>query len=130
MHDPGVGVHRPDARIDAREVVGIHEVDLVEQDQIGERDLLGRLVAVLELALEMARVDEGHDRVEQRFIRHFGIDEEGLRHGSGVSKPRGLQQDCVEFVSALHQPAEDADQVTADGAAALSCRRRESRSGR
>ena len=48
---------------------------------------------------------------------HLVVDEEGLGHRGRVGQAGRLDQDVVEAVLALHQVAEDADQVAADGAA-------------
>ena len=48
---------------------------------------------------------------------HFRVGEKRLRDGRGVGEAGGLDEDGVEAVLALHQPAEDADEVAADGAA-------------
>jgi hypothetical protein len=55
--DAGIGIDLLDPRLDLREVVLAHQVGLVEQDHVGEGDLLLRLVALLELAEEMLGVD-------------------------------------------------------------------------
>ena len=45
------------------------------------------------------------------------VGEEGLGDGPGVGKAGGLDEDVVEAIAALHELAEDADEVAADGAA-------------
>jgi len=47
---------------------------------------------------------------------HLVVHEEGLRHRRRVGEARGLDDDAVDS-PALHQPADDADQVAAHGAA-------------
>ncbi len=48
---------------------------------------------------------------------HLVVDEEGLRDRAGVGQAGRLDEDVVELVAPLHQVAEDADEVAADGAA-------------
>ena len=48
---------------------------------------------------------------------HVVVGEEGLRDRAGIGEARGLDQDAVELVLALHQAFEDADQIAAHGAA-------------
>ena len=115
--DAGVGVDRLDLALDLREVVLAHQVGLVEQDHVGERDLLLGLVALLELAEEVLGVDHGDDGVEPGPGLHVVVGEEGLRHRAGIGEAGGLDQDAVELVLALHQAFDDADQVAAHGAA-------------
>ena len=62
-------------------------------------------------------VDHRHDAVELELLLHLVVDEERLGHRAGVGQAGRLDQDVVEPVLALHQVAEDADQVAADGAA-------------
>ena len=48
---------------------------------------------------------------------HLVVGEEGLRDGRGVGHAGRLDEDAVEAVLALHEAAEDADEVAAHGAA-------------
>ena len=50
-------------------------------------------------------------------LLHLVVDEEGLGDRAGVGQAGRLDEDVVEPVAPLHQVAEDADQVAADGAA-------------
>ncbi len=63
------------------------------------------------------RIDHGDDRVQPRPGAHVLVDEEGLRHRGRIGQAGGLDDDAVEAVRALHQRAQDADQVAAHGAA-------------
>ena len=89
-------------RLDARELLLGHEVGLVEQQPVGERHLLDRLVLgalgllLVEVLLDVLRVDERHDAVEPRELLHLVVDEEGLRHRRRVGHPRRLDDDAVE----------------------------------
>src|SRR5690606_8799801 len=103
----------------ARRVV--HQVDLREQDPIGEADLLLRLLVLVELLLAVTGVDDGDDRVEQIVVGDVVVDEEGLRDRPRIGHAGGLDDDPLETdlaaIAALAQVAEDPDQVTANGAA-------------
>ncbi len=48
---------------------------------------------------------------------HLVIHEECLSHGTGIGHAGGLNQDVVELVAALHEITQDADEVSANGAA-------------
>src|SRR5262245_66535091 len=48
----GVGIDAADARLDLGELVGLHQVGLVEQDDVGEGDLVLGLRRVLEPLLQ------------------------------------------------------------------------------
>ena len=96
-------VDRADARLRRRQLVRRDEVGLAQQQHVGEGDLPGRLVAVLEAGQQVAGIDHGDDGVEPGHRAHLVVDEEGLRH-------RGA-------APALEQVADDADQVAAHGAA-------------
>ena len=63
------------------------------------------------------RVDDRDDGVEPEGRPHLVVGEEGLRDGSGIGQAGRLDQDAVEPVLALEQPAEDPDEVAAHGAA-------------
>ena len=57
------------------------------------------------------------DAVEPVLCLHLVVEEERLGDRAGVGQAGRLDQDVVELVPPLHQVAEDADQVAADGAA-------------
>src|SRR5258708_36093364 len=62
-------------------------------------------------------VDERDDGVEGELLLHLRVGEKGLGDGRGVGEAGGLDEDGVEPVLALHEPAEDAEKVAADSAA-------------
>ncbi len=94
-----------------------HEVDLVENDDIRERDLVLRLGRVLEPVGQPLGIRDRHDRVETRGVGHVLIHEEGLGDRRRIGKAGGLDDDRVELALALHQAVEDADEIAAHGAA-------------
>ena len=115
--DPGRRVHAVQARLEPVEVGGAREVGLVEENDVGEGDLLLRLPAVVEMLGDVPGVDDGDNAVEAIGVADFGVAEERLRHGAGVGQAGGLDEHAVEAVLALEEPAEDAEQVAAHGAA-------------
>ena len=114
---PGVGVDGADARLDLAQLGRRDEIGLVEDDDVGEGDLVLRLRRVAQAGGEPFGVGDRHDRVEPRRVAHVLVDEEGLRHRRGVGEARRLDDDRVELALALHQPLDDADEVAAHGAA-------------
>jgi hypothetical protein len=99
------------------ELVSAHEVRLVEDKDVGERNLLLALARVIEVQVHVLCVDEGHDAVQREELAKVVVDEERLRHGTWVGHARGFDQNVVELVLPLHQVTEDADEVASDGAA-------------
>src|SRR5262245_13366497 len=114
---PGVGVDAADARLHLAERVGLDQVGLVEQDDVGERDLVLRLRRVLEALLQPFGVGDRDHRVELGLAADIVVHEEGLRHRRGIREPRGLDDDGVELALPAHQPVDDAHEVAAHGAA-------------
>ena len=110
-------VDAADAPLDALQRGRVDQVGLVEQHHVGERDLLGGLVQLVDVLLEVLGVHHGDDGVELELVLELVVDEEGLRDRAGVGHAGGLDQDVVELVAALHEVAEDADQVAAHRAA-------------
>ena len=111
------GVHLLDACLDLPEVLFGNEVGLVEQDDVGEADLLAHFARVVEVEDDMLRIDDSDDAVEDEGFFHLGVGEEGLRDGAGIGQAGGLDQHEVELVAALAQLGEDADEVAAHAAA-------------
>src|SRR5262245_9811800 len=114
---PGVGVDAADARLHLAERVGLDQVGLVEQDDVGERDLVLRLRRVLEALLQPFGVSDRDHRVELGLAADIVVHEEGLCHRRGIREPRGLDDDGVELALPAHQSVDDAHQVAAHGAA-------------
>ncbi len=112
-----VGIDGADARSTSFEFLGRHQIGLVEQDHVGEGDLVLGLGRVLEAQPQMLGVDDRDDRVELGLGRDVVVHEEGLRHRRRVGEAGGLDEDGVEAAAALHQALDDADQVAAHRAA-------------
>src|SRR5688572_14717676 len=115
--DPRRAVDAADAPLDALERGRVDEIRLVEQHEVGERDLLGGLVQLVDVLFEMLRVDHRHDGVELELILEIVVEEERLRDRARIGHARGLDQDVVELVAALQELSQDADQVAAHRAA-------------
>ena len=97
--------------------VGRDQIGLVDQDDVGEGDLVLGFGRVLEPVVEPLGVGDRHHRVELGPAADVLVDEEGLRHRRRIGEPGGLDDDGVELALAPHQAVEDAHQVAAHGAA-------------
>ena len=93
------------------------EVGLVEQNHVRETNLLHGFIVLIEMLGDVGRVDHGHNRVEAKMLLDLVVGEERLSDRRRVREAGGLDEDAVEPVLALEQPAEDADQVAAHAAA-------------
>jgi hypothetical protein len=114
---PGIGVDGADARLDLVQLRRRHQVGLVDQDHVGESDLVLDLGRVLEPFLQPFGVGDRHHGVEFGLGADLLVHEEGLRHRRGVGEPGGLDDDGVELSFSSHEPVDDAHQVAAHGAA-------------
>ena len=85
---PGVGVDAANAGLDLAELVRLHQIGLVEQDDVGEGDLVLRLGRILEPLLQPLGVGHRHDCVELGLATDVLVHEEGLRHRRGISEAR------------------------------------------
>mmetsp|Transcript_62323 Transcript_62323/g.165422 ORF Transcript_62323/g.165422 Transcript_62323/m.165422 type:complete len:343 (+) Transcript_62323:523-1551(+) len=120
-------VDRLNPRLDAHQILLAHEVRLVEQDPVSERDLLDRLVLsalrllLVEVLLDVLGVDQRDDAVKLGESLDRIVDEKGLRDGGRVGHAGRLDDDAVELELArclpLRELVEDNDQVLTDGAA-------------
>ena len=110
-------VDAADAAFDALQRRRVHQVRLVEQHQVGEGHLLGRFVQLFDVLLEVPGVHHGDDGVECELVLELVVEEEGLRHRARVGHAGGLDEDVIEAIAALHELAEDADQIAAHRAA-------------
>ena len=109
----GGGIDGAHPTLDALEFGGCHQVGLVEQDHVGEGDLFAGFIHLVEVLLDVARIDDGHDGVEHELLLEVVVQEEGLRDRAGIGHPGGLDDDVVELVAPLEQLAQDAQQVAA-----------------
>src|SRR5262252_5303546 len=113
----GVGIDPADARLHFAERVGFDQIGLVEQDHVGECDLILCLRRVLEAVLQPLGIGDRDHRVELGLAADIVVHEERLRHRRGVREPGGLDDDGVELALPAHQPVDDAHEVAAHGAA-------------
>ena len=90
----GVGVDAADARLDLAQLLGRHQVGLVDQDHVGEGDLVLGLGASLSRSLQPLGVDHRDHRVELGLAADVLVDEEGLRHRRRVGQAGGLDDDA------------------------------------
>ncbi len=113
----GVGVDAANARLDLFQFGRRDQIDLVEQDDVGEGDLVFRFRRVLEAGGQPFGVGDGDNRIESRILRHVGVDEKGLGDRGGIGEAGGFDQNGIELALAAHQAFDDADEVSAHGAA-------------
>ncbi len=99
----GIGIDRADRGFHRLDLFGGDEVDLVEQDYVGEGDLIARFFGILEALRQMLGVHHGHHRIEFGRLAHVLVYEEGLGDGDRVGDAGGLDEDAVEGTLALHQ---------------------------
>ena len=111
------GVDGVQAFLESSEFGRGDEVGLVENDDVRETNLFHGLGRVVKVEEDMLGVDERDDGVEGELLLHLRVGEEGLGDGRRVGEAGGLDEDGVEAVLAFHQPAEDAEEVAAHGAA-------------
>jgi len=83
----GIGVDAADASLDLAELVGRHQVGLVEQDDVGEGDLVLRLRRVLEPLQQPIGIGDGHDCVELGLAPIFSSMKKVCATGAGSASP-------------------------------------------
>mmetsp|Transcript_11834 Transcript_11834/g.27350 ORF Transcript_11834/g.27350 Transcript_11834/m.27350 type:complete len:327 (-) Transcript_11834:373-1353(-) len=100
-----VDVRQP--RLDAPEVLlARHKVDLIEQQPVGKGHLCHCLVdgafllLLVEVLLDVSRVDHRDDTVQPAERLDERVDEEGLRHRSRRRHARRLDHDRIDFAPA------------------------------
>mmetsp|Transcript_16097 Transcript_16097/g.44583 ORF Transcript_16097/g.44583 Transcript_16097/m.44583 type:complete len:398 (+) Transcript_16097:166-1359(+) len=102
-------------------LVGLHEVHLVQEDLVGEGDLLQRFVhgslrlLLIQVQCQMLAIGQADDGVDEVVLADLGVRLHGVHDGGWVGKAGGLQQDGIEVLAALRQLSEGADQVAAHG---------------
>ena len=85
--DHGSWIERANARLYLGELVGRNEIDLVDEDRIGEGNLLRRLMAVLQPSGKVLSVDDRDDAVELCFRTDFLVDKKVCATGAGSARP-------------------------------------------
>ena len=117
MQNLGNRVDGQNLTFEVSQLLGRHEVGLVEDDAVSEGDLRLGLGRVVEVQGDVLGVDKRDDAIETEVILDLFVAEEGLSDRAGIRQAGGFDQHVVEPVPALHELAEDANQVAADGAA-------------
>ena len=88
-----IGIDGADAGLDLVKFVRADEIGLVEQDHIGESDLILGLGRILQPFRQPFRIGDRHDGVEPRRRLNIGIDEKGLRDGRRIGETCRLDDD-------------------------------------
>ena len=115
--DAGGGVHAADAVFERGEFGGGDEVGLVEDDDVGEGDLLLNFGRIVEVLHDMFGVNDGDDAVDAVGSLDLVVGEKGLGDGTGVGEAGGFDENAVESVLALHESTEHANEIAANAAA-------------
>mmetsp|Transcript_73987 Transcript_73987/g.211274 ORF Transcript_73987/g.211274 Transcript_73987/m.211274 type:complete len:268 (-) Transcript_73987:13-816(-) len=126
-NDRGESVHRSQPRLDPFEILLLgHQIDLVENEAIGERHLFDALVLralrllLVQVLLDVVRVHQCDDAIKLEELLHEIVNEEGLRYGGRIRHARGLDHDRIELeplLLPLSELLESLDEVIAHGAA-------------
>ena len=97
--------------------VGVNQICLVDNDDIGEGDLIFRLGGIVQAKREMFGVNQSDDGIKRCFGAHVFVHEEGLRYGGWISEACRFNQNTVETSAALQKVLNHTDEVSAHGAA-------------
>ena len=84
---PGVRIDGADARFDVAEFGGRDKIGLVDQDHVGEGDLVLGFRGVLEPVVEPLGVGDGDDRVELGLPPKFSSTKKVCATGAGSARP-------------------------------------------
>ena len=95
----------------------IGQVGLVEQHQVGLRELRTRFGHVAQLRRKLPCIGHADHAVQPRVLAQQVIEVEGLHHRCRVGQARSLDHDAVETTGTAHQIAGHTDQVAAQLAA-------------
>ena len=98
----GVRVDGADARLHFAQFFRGHQIHLVEDDDVGKRDLVLGLGRIAQAVGQPFGVGHSHHGVKPGLILHVLIDKECLRDGGGIGQSRGLDDDRVELALAAH----------------------------
>ena len=110
-------VHGAQARFQRLHGRIIHQIDLVQHQRVGEGDLLAAFRAAFQMLRDMLAIHQRDDAVQPQVVLHLVVHEKRLSHRTRIGQAGGFHQNSVEFVAALHQIAENTDQVAAHRAA-------------
>ena len=112
-----IGIDLADSAFDRRQAVLIDQIDLVDEDDIGERKLLLRFRGPIDLLQEMLGIRDRDNSVKLGLAADVLVDKESLCHRRGICEPRGLDHDAVEGAASPHQASDDTNKIAADRAA-------------
>ena len=99
----GVRIDPANPRLDLAQLGVVHEVGLVDEDDVGERDLVLGFGGVFQAIFQPLRVGDGDDGVEFGLSPDILVDEEGLRHRRGIGQTRCFHDDGVELSFSTHR---------------------------
>ena len=74
----------------------IDKIDLVDENDVGKRELLLRFRGPIDLFEKMFGVGDGDNGIKLGFAADVIVDKERLCHRRGICEPRGLDHDAVE----------------------------------
>ena len=117
MQELGDRIDSSNLAFQMSQLVGRHQVGLVEDDAVGESDLRLGLGCIVQMEGDVLGVDQGDDAVEAEAALDFLIAEEGLSDRAGIGQAGRFHQHIVELIPALHELAEDSDEIAAHSAA-------------
>ena len=120
------GIEPPQSRGE-RGLVGlrlgrIDEIELGDEDMVGERDLPHRLDMLIERPRPVHRIERRHHRADAIEPGERRVGEEGLDQRRGIGEPRGLDHDMIEtrnraVLAGVIEIVERGDEVAEHGAA-------------
>jgi hypothetical protein len=106
-----------DATFECCEAARVDEIDIVDENDVGERELLLSFRRPVDLFAEMPGVRDGDDGVELRLAADVLIDKERLRLGRGICEPGRLDDNAVEGLATPHQACDNTNKVASHRAA-------------
>ncbi len=115
--DDGVGIDLPYRRLNLRQLFGVHQIGLVQHDDISKRHLVLGFRRACEGLGEMTAIDHRNHSVQSRFRPHILVHEECLSDGCRIGEAGGFDQNAVEPAFAFQQPLHHPHEIAPHGAA-------------
>jgi hypothetical protein len=109
------GVHRLDAVLHVLQLFFIHEIQLVENDAVGEGNLLLGLVHIpvgthlIQVNANVLRVNQAHHTVDAVVVLDEGVAVESENDRGRIGQASGLNDDRVEVLATASKHSESAD---------------------
>jgi hypothetical protein len=106
------GVHRLDAVLHVLQLFFIHEIQLVENDAVGEGNLLLGLVHIpvgtrlIQMNANVLRVNQAHHTVDAVVVLDEGVAVESENDRGRIGQASGLNDDRVEVLATASQHSE------------------------